>query len=49
VSSAPTKPQAKAKKKRKKSARGKETAEDGIRLKKKSRGIESYEDEEEEY
>jgi N utilization substance protein A len=48
VSPAPSKPQAKAKK-RKKSARGKGAAEDGIRLKKKRREVESYEDGEEEY
>ncbi len=48
VPTVPSKAQAKTKKK-KKSARGKEAAEDGIRLKKKRRGLESYEGEEEEY
>jgi N utilization substance protein A len=43
------KPGAKPQKKKKKSVRGKGSAEDGIRLKKKRRGIEVYEDEEEEY
>jgi len=49
LSPAPPKPGAKTQKKKKKSARGKGSAEDGIRLKKKRRGLEIHEDEEEEY
>jgi len=43
--SAPPKPDTKTKKKKKKVARGKESAEDGIRLKKHRRGLDDYEDE----
>ena len=43
--SAPPKPDAKTKKKKKKVVRGKESAEDGIRLKKHRRGADNYEDE----
>ncbi len=46
---APPKPQSKTKKKKKKAARGKETAEDGIKLKKKRRGPDIDEGEESEY
>jgi len=45
--SAPAKPEAKAKKRKKKGIRGKESAEDGIKLKKLRRGIEVPVDEEE--
>ena len=48
LSPAPPKPQTKDKKK-KKTSRAKESAEDGIRLKKKRRGVELREDEEGEY
>ena len=48
LSPAPPKPQTKDKKK-KKTSRAKESAEDGIRLKKKRRGVELHEDEEGEY
>jgi len=47
--SAPAKPEAKAKKRKKKDIRGKESAEDGIKLKKLRRGIEAPIDEGEEY
>ncbi len=47
--SAPAKPEAKAKKRKKKDIRGKESAEDGIKLKKLRRGIEAPVDEGEEY
>ena len=47
--SAPAKPEAKAKKRKKKDIRGKESAEDGIKLKKLRRGIEMPVDEGEEY
>ena len=43
------KPDVKIKKKKKKTSRRKESAVDGIRLKKKRRGTESYKDEEDEY
>jgi len=46
--SAPTKPEAKPKKRKKKRAQGKEGAEDGIRLKRARRMPEVIEDEEEE-
>ena len=49
LSPAPPKPQTKDKKKKKKTSRAKESAEDGIRLKKKRRGVELHEDEEREY
>ncbi|MBA7469139.1 Transcription termination/antitermination protein NusA [subsurface metagenome] len=49
LSLAPPKPQTKDKKKKKKTSRAKESAEDGIRLKKKRRGAELHEDEEGEY
>ena len=49
LSPAPPKPQTKDKKKKKKTSRAKESAEDGIRLKKKHRGAELHEDEEGEY
>jgi len=49
LSPAPPKPQTKDKKKKKKTSRAKESAEDGIRLKKKRRGVELHEDEEGEY
>jgi N utilization substance protein A len=49
LSPAPPKPQTKDKKKKKKTSRAKESAEDGIRLKKKRRGAELHEDEEGEY
>lgn len=49
LSPAPPKPQTKDKKKKKKTSRAKESAEDGIRLKKKRRGVEIHEDEEGEY
>ena len=49
LSLAPPKPQTKDKKKKKKTSRAKESAEDGIRLKKKHRGAELHEDEEGEY
>jgi len=45
--SAPAKPEAKAKKRKKKDIRGKESAEDGIKLKKLRRGVEVPVDEEE--
>jgi len=43
-----SKPESKSKKKKKKSVQGKEVAEDGIKLKKVPRGIDSFEDEGEE-
>ncbi len=49
LSPAPPKPQTQDKKKKKKTSRAKESAEDGIRLKKKRRGAELHEDEEGEY
>ncbi len=49
LSPAPPKPGAKPQKKKKKSVRGRGSAEDGIRLKKKRRGVEVHGDEEEEY
>lgn len=43
------KPGIKSKKRKKKTSRGKESAEDGIRLKKQKRSFEDYSDEEDEY
>ena len=49
LSPAPPKPEAKLRKKKKRSALGKKIAEDGIKLKKQRREPEVHEDEEEEY